>query len=98
MLISQTIEECIESGRKNKEFWYTGDNGKTRLVTGYEVTDKPKEWWCPEIGYTCCEGESLFKTKKEALLQIIKKLGHERETIEEYLSIAAEELSECLSK
>jgi len=60
--------------RLQKEWWVTHDGNVIR-VTGYACGPTSPEmwWWCPQIGYTCTEGHSLFETEAEALQKALAK-------------------------
>jgi len=60
-----------------KEWWAPHDGDAIR-VTGYSCEpSNPEMWWCPQIGYSCSEGHSIFETEEEALRKALAEAERE---------------------
>lgn len=58
-------------GRESRRWWYVGDSW-IQKTTGYSCApNNPNAWWCPEVGFSCIEGISLFATEDEAKKKLI---------------------------
>lgn len=53
--------------REMKEWWYVSDWHDVIRVQGFSCAPSNDYWWCPQVGYSCAEGHSLFERKEDAI-------------------------------
>lgn len=68
--------------REERKWWAVTDRFSVVNVIGYSCSPmNPNHWWCPGVGFSGMEGESLFNTKEAAVEIAIKKANAELENL-----------------
>jgi hypothetical protein len=87
--------------RAQRQFWYVGEV-EVREVTGYECTssfnlpgDPQNAWWCPEVGYSCFPGQTIFDTKKGAKAALVEKAIRRRAELKDERKMLKKVIRQC---